>query len=386
LTDTYQKRDFGFGLLAMFFAFLSHTMFYLFPLFLEQFHPSKARVGLIMGVYSLMAISIRPFFGKIIDEWGPRKMSLFSLIAMFVVVPWFHLLGSAGMLAFILRALMGVGWGVCMVAVMALCSDMAPRDRLAYSLGVIGSAGMVAGAVGPMFGEEIIRYFGFSGLFNASLVFIIIAYACVLAVKEAPRTGKSSGASGLHLLRGHPWTMLSIIAIMPIVHGAVRGSVINFIALYGKSVGFDRVAPFFISFSAAAVLTRLGIGDMSDKYGRKRVILPSALIIGLNLFWLAGMQSYISFVICGFLAGLGQGLIFPALSAYLIDFLGHRHKSFSLALYMSLFDAGMGLGSPLFGWISDLSSYRAMYVVAGSILIGFTTFFTFKTPTPDFKK
>jgi MFS family permease len=380
LSDTYKKRDFGLGLLSLFFAFLSHTCFYLFPLFLEQFQPSKSRVGLIMGVYSLTAILIRPFFGRTIDERGPRRMTIYSLIAMFVVVPWFHLVQSAGLLAFVLRALMGAGWGICMVTVMALCSDLAPRNRLAHSLGVIGVSAITASAVGPMLAEEIIQYFGFSGLFNGSMVFLILAVACVLPVRESPRTSHPDRTSKLLILRRYPLLILSIIAIMPVIHGAVRGSVVNFIALYGKSSGFDRIGPFFIAFSAAAVLTRLGIGDVSDRYGRKKVIFPSALIISLNLFWLAGMDSYTNFVVCGFLAGLGQGLIFPALSAYMIDFLGHRYKSFSLALYMSLFDAGMGLGSPMFGWISDLAGYRLMYVVAGSMLLGFTLLFTLKSP------
>jgi MFS family permease len=169
---------------------------------------------------------------------------------------------------------------------------------------------------------------------------------------------------------------------MPVIHGAVRGSVANFIVLFGHSAGFERVGPFFIAFSAAAVLTRLAIGDVSDKYGRKAVILPSAVLISLNLFWIASLENYASFVISGFVAGLGQGLIFPALSTYLIDFLGHAKKSFALSLYMSLFDAGMGLGSPLFGWISDLSGYRRMYMVAGLMLFSFTLLFHFKSPRP----
>jgi MFS family permease len=171
-----------------------------------------------------------------------------------------------------------------------------------------------------------------------------------------------------------------------VIHGAVRGSVINFIVLFGKSADFDRVAPFFLTFSAAAVLTRLGIGDFSDRYGRMKVILPSALLIGGNLFWIAGMESYTSFIISGFLAGLGQGLIFPALSAYLIDFLGHEHKAFALGLYMSLFDAGMGLGSPLFGWISDTAGYRTMYLFSGALLILYTFIFALKSPAVSVKK
>ncbi len=386
MSDTYKKKDFGLGLLALFFAFLSHTLFYLFPLFLEQFHPSKSRVGLIMGVYSLTAIVVRPFFGRIIDEWGARRITFYSLIAMLVVVPWFHLVESAGFLAILLRALMGVGWGTCMVAIMAMCSDLAPKNRLAHSLGLIGVSAIVASAVGPMLAEEIIQYFGFGGIFNMSLVFVVVAMACVLAVKEKPRTSHPDRTSKLRLLRQYPLAVIGIILIMPLVHGAVRGSVLNFIALFGKDVGFGRVAPFFITFSAAAVLARVGIGDLADRYGRKVVFFPSALVISLNLFWISGMESYTSFLISGFIAGLGQGLIFPALSAYLIDFFGHENKSFSLALYTSLFDAGLGLGSPLFGWISDLSGYRTMYLVAGMLLLVFAALFTVKAPAISVKK
>ena len=170
----------------------------------------------------------------------------------------------------------------------------------------------------------------------------------------------------------YSFLILLIIAAMPIAHGAVRGTVINFIALFGSSLGFTWLAPFFLAFSAAAVLTRVGIGDVSDRYGRKRVILPAALMISADLFWIAGLHSYWEFVICGFIAGLGQGLIFPALSTYVIDVLGHRNKGLALGLYLSLFDVGMGLGSPLFGWVSDTAGYRFMYVVAGCLILVLT--------------
>ena len=62
-----------------------------------------------------------------------------------------------------------------------------------------------------------------------------------------------------------------------------------------------------------------------------------------------------------------------------------ENKTFSLALYTSLFDAGLGLGSPLFGWISDLSGYRVMYFVAGMMLLVFVTLFTIKSPSLSIK-
>ncbi len=380
LMHSFKSRDFGLGLVGFFLGFLSNSLFLLFPLYLNQFQPTKMWVGLIMGVYSLTAIISRPFFGRIIDERGARKITIYSFVFMIAVVPWFHLITSAGWLAFFLRALLGAGWGINMTATMAMCSDLAPRDRLAHSLGVIGVSGIIAGAIGPMLAEEIIRYFGFDGIFNASMIFFAGGAICVLATKESPKTKRTMHYSIIQMLTKYRLGILIIIGSMPIIHGAVRGSVANFIALFGSDAGFERVAPFFIAFSTAAVLTRLTIGDISDRYGRKKVILPSALLISLNLFWIANLDDYISFILSGFIAGLGQGLIFPALSAYLIDFLGHQNKSLALSLYMSLFDAGMGLGSPLFGWISDLSSYRHMYVVAGLLLFVFTFIFNLKSP------
>ena len=130
----------------------------------------------------------------------------------------------------------------------------------------------------------------------------------------------------------------------------------------------------------AAILTRLVAGDLSDRFGRKTVIWPAALLIAFNLFWVSQVRSYPVFLINGFIAGLGQGLIFPALSTYLVDTIGPAHKAFALSLYLTLFDTGAGLGSPLFGGLADAWGYRAMYLAAGVLLVLSTLVFLLKAP------
>jgi len=380
LQRTFWNRDFAFALLGYFFLFLSVALFYLFPLFLDQFEPSKSRVGLIMGIHSVTAIMVRPFFGRIVDERGGRRLAVAGILLMTAVMPGFHLVQSAGALAIALRALTGAGWGIGMTATMAICSELAPLDRIAHSLGIIGVAGIIASAAGPMLAEEIVLRFGFGGVFNFSLLLLIAALLCMAITREIPRPEHSRRAGGSLYLGAHSLAILLVIASMPVVHGAVRGAVINFIALFGSSAGFGRVGPFFLVFSVAAILTRLGIGDISDRYGRKRIILPSALLISLNMLWIARTESYPVFLLNGFLAGLGQGLIFPALSTYIIDFLGRENKGLALGLYLSLFDVGMGLGAPFFGWISDMAGYRFMYVAAGALLFVSTIVFSLKAP------
>ena len=375
------SKGFIFASLGYFFIYFSASVFYLFPLYLDSFHPSKSRVGLIMGIHSVTAILVRPLFGRVLDKRGGRIVAIVGMLVMIASMPGFYLLQSAGLLAILLRALNGVGWGVATTALLAICSDLVPPAQMAHSLGIIGVAGIVSQAVGPTVAEEILRHHSFNAVFTVSLVTLAAALLCIVPIKgeAAPKTARSKVEQKPSIVV-YPLFILFIIAAMPVTHGAARGTVLNFIALYGASLGFGRIGPFFLAFSAAAIITRFGLGGISDRYGRKSVILPSAVLIGLNLFWIAGLHSYWAFVVTGFIAGLGQGMIFPALSTYLIDFLGRENKGLALGLYLSLFDVGMGLGSPVFGWISDVSGYRTMYIAAGCLILLLTALFTLKAP------
>ena len=380
---TFWNRDFLLAMAGYFFLFMSVSLFFLFPVVLAKFGPLQSRIGLIMGVHSVVAIAVRPLFGRMIDVRGGRPIALFGLLILIFAVPFFHFVDDAGWLPLLLRALTGLGWGISMTATIAMCSDLAPVERLALSMGVIGIAGLVANAIGPLLAEEILRGLGPGWLYNISLIFLVASLACLLLTREITKPENGGRGGGIAVLKTVPWALAAVIASMPIFHGAIRGAMIYFIAVFGNSAGIGRVAPFFLFFSLAAILTRFSMGDLSDRRGRKTVILPAALIIVGNLFIIAEVRSFPLLVITGFVGGLGQGLIFPALSTYIIDFLGRENKGLAISLYLSLFDVGMGLGSPLFGWISDMAGYRWMYRIAGLCLLGSTAVFMLKAPATE---
>ena len=152
-TKTIWNRHFIIALFGYFFLFMSVTLFFLFPLFLEQFNPSMSRVGLIMGVHSLTAIIVRPIFGRLIDIKGRKKFSLYGIALLVLVLPLFHFIQDAGVFPLILRALTGIGWGISMTATMTICSDLAPVESLARSMGIIGVAGLLSVDFGPLLAE-----------------------------------------------------------------------------------------------------------------------------------------------------------------------------------------------------------------------------------------
>ncbi len=376
------SRDFLLGLTAYFFLFLSVSLFFLLPLFLKQLQSSGSQVGLIMGIHSLTAIAIRPFFGRVIDRRGAKKISLLGIAILILSVPFFHLVSKANALPVLLRAITGIGWGISMTATITMCTDLAPVQSMARSIGIVGVAGLIANAVGPSLGEEIIKRAGFGGLFNCSLIFLVLAFLLICLTRELPgedrEPGLSSPRPGLPVSAS--LVVLLIIGSMPVVHGSVRGAIIYFMPLLVRALDLGRVGPFFVIFSVAAILSRFRLGGLADRSGPKRVVLLSAIIIGLNLFLVWQVRSMASLWLTGFIGGFGQGLIFPALSTYLIDFLGRENKGLAISLYNSLFDAGMGLGSIFYGWISEMAGLQPMYLVAGIMLLSFTIIFKIKAP------
>jgi MFS family permease len=379
----FATRHFLLALLGYFFLFMSVSLFFIYPLFLKEFQPSQSRIGLIMGIHSFMAIFVRPFFGRLIDVKPRKLISLAGIGLLLAVVPLFHFVRDAGAFPIVLRALTGLGWGVSMTATIAICSDLAPVEKLAHSMGIIGVAGLIGSAIGPIFAEEVVRRFGFHGLFWACTLFLAAAVACIVATKESvPSVVEEKRKPSREIWRQFSFLALVLIGTLPVFHGAVRSAVVYFIAVFANSINVARIGPFFAMFSGAAILTRFFMGDISDRYGRKQVIFPAALIISLNCLLLALVRSPGMFLVAGFVGGFGQGLIFPALSTYMIDVLGRENKGLALSLYLSLFDVGMGLGSPFFGWVSDVAGYRNMYLIAGGFLFVFTFIFTLKAPTP----
>jgi len=383
--ESIWNRQFMVALLGFFSLFMSITLFFIFPLFFEQLQVSRSRIGMIMGIHSLTAISMRPVFGRLIDLKGRRMISLLGIALLILVTPGFHLIRDAGLFPLILRALTGIGWGISMTATVTICSDLAPVNRLAKSMGIIGVAGLLSAALGPLLGEEIVRRFGFPWLFNSSLIFLGISFLCMFLTREMRPQG-----TDLDKRFRLPESIVNMalfpiifIVLMTVSHGAVRSSVVNFIALYVRAIPLERVGPFFVAFSGAAIATRLFFGDLSDRYGRKQIILPAAGLIALNLVLISQVQSSWMLVLTGILGGLGQGLIFPALSTYIIDSMGRENKGLAISLYLTFFDVGMAGGSVLFGWVSDLYGFRSMYMISAAAIAVVVLLFSWKAPSPD---
>jgi MFS family permease len=364
---------------ANFLFFTGLAGFVLLPLHLRQLGATDSQLGLIMGCFSATAIVVQPLMGAWVDRGGRRAFlvsgaTLTALVALaFAAVPdafgWFPLL----------RSLQGAAFSVFFIANFAVVVDLAPPDRRGQALGIFGISGLMSGAVGPALGELLVQAAGFRGLFLGSAALPLLAAGISAGLHLPPLPRRPVAGEGLPgLLRG-------IVAAprLPMVLGAAfglgQGVMFTFFPTYAEDLGVRWVGLFAVAYSGAALLVRATAGGLADTMGRRAVIIPAmvlqagatVLLACLGLIARAlGFPAGPFLALAGLLAGAAHGLLYPALTALVVDVTPPERRGRVVGVFMAFILLGQAGGAAGFGALAHALGYGPMFAVLSIVLAG----------------
>ncbi len=145
---------------------------------------------------------------------------------------------------------------------------------------------------------------------------------------------------------------------------------VNKVGLSATSVGIALG-----SASISGVLGRILGGSFSDSkfWGRRRTLLLSAAIAAIASLVLAISNNFSTLVVGNLLAGLGQGLYWPATEAVVADLTPTEQRREAYALTRLADNLGLGMGIVFGGaLIGTTGAYRALFLIDA---ISFVVFF-----------
>ena len=260
----------------------------------------------------------------------------------------------------------GLAWALTFTAGMIMTTTLAPAPRLAQAIGYYGSANLAMNAVAPGVAETIAERAGWKPVFVLASVTGLLAFwiARRLPDMRADRGVPTIGMWKL-LLRARSLWMVIIVAVW----GAAFGAMFTFIQPFALELGITQVRGFFIAYTAAALFSRLGIGNLADRVGRLRVSIASLALYAcivlatqhLHPGWLAPI---------GAVFGLAHGLFFPAFSALTLERLQNGERGKLTALSNGAFSAGIAISGAVFGVIAEHHGYPRVFLVAGLATLG----------------
>ncbi|MFC1968302.1 MFS transporter [Chloroflexota bacterium] len=354
------------------------------PLYARSFGVSITMVGLLITAFGLARLPLNIPAGHFCERFGRRWL----LIAGPAVVALTSL-GSGlatsfwQLLAF--RIFQGAGGALHATAATIALADISQPANRGRTISLFQGSLMLGAGLGPVLGGVTAEHFGYRAPFfcYAFLAAIATIWAylripetrqaqpAILQPGDGPGTKASRPSSGMRPFLVNPNFILVVLVTIGIIftRAGAQSAILPLFAdrHLGLSAGQIGLA---LSLVAAMNLATLFLaGALSDRLGRKAVIIPGSLLTGLSLVMFAKSGNLLLFLASAALLGVGTGVAGPAPAAYAIDLASPMDYGAVLALYRTVTDLGFVAGPVLLGWIGDLYGLSASLLVNAALVL-----------------
>lgn len=324
--------------------------------------------GLLMTVFLLSAIVVRPFTGKILDIAGKRKMLWISLVLYLIcTVLYYFIQPFAGLL--VLRFVQGIWFSIITTSTISIAADIVPIKRRGAGLGYFSMSTNLAVVLGPLIALSIVQSYSFDVLFIALSIFMVIGVLTSLSAPAGVVPEKSDVKAKLSI--GDLFEKGAMpVALLGSLIALSYASVLSFLSIYAQEKGLLAMAStFYLVFAAVMLLTRPFTGRLFDEKGPQYVIIPGFIFFAIGLILLANMDSGLSFLVAGAFVGFGYGALVPSLQTLAVQSTKHERSGYATATFFTFFDSGLAIGSFALGFVALYFGYQYVYLTSGVLVL-----------------
>ncbi len=351
---------------------LAHTLNDLYSNYLPQLLPflvalipgfTATRAAILVSAFTLTSSFTQPLFGYFLDRQGKRWLLYIGTLWMAMMLSLTGIVQNYGVLV-LLAALAGLGTAVFHPQAATMVNQLS-GDRKAVILSAFVAFGNIGFALGPLL---LVPLFQFYGL-HATLVTVVPGvFVAILLLLFAPRNHGISSVSPefsvvLHSLKSSARELVAIVGVIAVRSLAYTG-MLTMLPLYFKSQHLSNIAAshlITIMLFSGAFGGIIG-GFLSDRYGRKRLIVSSLVISSPLFFAFLYTHGTLSMI---FLALAGAAL----LSSFSVTVVAAQeaipdNKALAAGLTMGFAGGVGGLAVILIGRIGDIwGLFSAVFVI-----------------------
>jgi predicted MFS family arabinose efflux permease len=366
-------------------AYSSLAVLTLLPLFLEHIGGNPRQIGLLVGIFSFAAFISRPFGGWILSRYHAKSVLVAGLILTMGFTVLYLFIEEINWFIFFIRIFHGIGFSVVILAILLIAFQVVHEDQRAYAIGVVSTGFMLPLLIVPAMGEEIIERFGFSAFFLSAIFFAVIPLVFALLVRmRIPKDSEEESMGSIGFFRLLRQKKIFLIFLLTFVFEVGLSASLSFVPLLAVNDSPLRAGYFYTCLGVTAVFMRLIGGRWFPFWGNTRLLLPAFYFMAVGGVVVFLAFSNLVLALSGVIWGIGVGVLYPHLSALIIEGVSAREKGKVLSFFASSVDLGFALGPLLFGWISQSLGVRFAFIplsaavfLASTVLVlwGRTTLF-----------
>lgn len=356
------------------------------PLFAKRFGVGEAGIGLLLTVFAATRLAADLVAGSLIDRFGERPMV--SAGAAIVGISSIAA-GAAPNFAWLvaLRGAGGVGSAFFLGALLAHLVGTVPAGQRGRAMSVFQAVIGIGLLMGPLVGGIVAARAGLRApLYAYGAICLAAAPLCLRAMKRAhatarafdepvpledPVTGPATPAwSRLRPLFGDSAYRAALAASATgfYVSGGIQTLIPGFwtdvLGQSRGSVGF----PFTV-LALASLTVVWHAGSVSDRRGRKVVLIPALLGTGIVAALMGVSHAALALVFLAAALGVTTGYARPGPTSIVADVAPAGARGVAVAGYRTAADVGALIGPVIVGVIAQELGYGPAFVALGAFAI-----------------
>jgi MFS transporter, ACDE family, multidrug resistance protein len=344
------------------------------PAFARTFGVSMGAVTFAIIVFSVMRLCFAPPTGLLVQRLGEQRVYLAGLLIVSV---------STGVSAFVqnywqlvvFRAIGGIGSTLFFISALGLMIRISPADARGRVAGLFATSFLAGSVAGPLVGSLTAGL----GLRAPFLIYGVAVLITAIVVSYSLRRS-TLGAPAEH-------TEPAVTVRAALRHPAYRAALVSNFATGWAVFGLRMaVVPLFLSdvlgrgprmtglalgvFALGNLVVVLPSGRLSDRIGRRTLLIGGLFGCGVATIWLGAASSVPVFLVAAFVGGAASGIFASPQQAAIADILGSAARTgTAVATFQMMVDLGAIVGSMAVGQIAEHLSFGWGFAVSGIVLL-----------------
>lgn len=327
------------------------------PIIGDQLNMPEQLQGLLITSYAVMVGLFAIVIGPISDKIGRRRVLLIGTLSMAIALTLHGFVQSYQQLI-VMRAVAGVAGGILSGSVVSYVADYFPVTRRGWANGWVMSGAASGQIIGIPLGTIMAEYFGFRIPFLMFGVTMFATYYLIITrVPQPPVKRNAEELSVYGSLRNYYHIMKNPVHLASISAFFMMFVSIGLFVVYFPTwlqqeffVSGTFIASIFLVGGVANVITSPKAGKLSDRIGRKSLVIVSCL--GTSIVFLSTtvliVESWIAYPYFFLIMTLVAMRVSP-FQTLLSESISDENRGSLMSLNAALGQAGLGIGGAVAG-------------------------------------
>ena len=344
------------------------------PAYARTFGVGIQAATLVVTVFSLARLCFAPVSGLLVQRLGERRIYIGGLLVVALSTAACGLAQTYWQLLFF-RAVNGIGSTMFFVSALGLMIRISPPGARGRIAGLFSTSFFLGAVGGPVVGSLTAGW----GLAAPFLVYgvvqlgvaVVLYYGLRRSVLAAPAAVPRVAVTMREALRHRAYrsALLSNFATGWAAFGLRIALVPLFISVVmHRGVGITGMA--LAAFAAGNGLAVIPSGYLSDRLGRRTLLIVGLMTSGAATIALGVVSSLPVFMVAACVSGATTGIFMSPLQAAVADILGNQARAgMPVAAVQMVTDIGAIVGSIAVGHIAQHLSFGWAFAISGIILL-----------------